>query len=161
MATSGKLATYLRLLGFDTRYTNHWEDSTLAEIADREGRILLTRDHALLMRRQVSRGMFVREDDPERQTIEVIRRIDLLEQIAPFTRCLHCNAVLTPVSKDAIIDRLLPKTRRYYDEFRVCPICDQIFWRGSHWEHVRGFIDRLHQACARTGSGQRTVGDSA
>lgn len=156
----GKLATYLRLLGFDTLYTNHWTDSTLADITEAEGRILLTRDRALLMRRQVVRGMFVRADDPEQQAIEVIRRFDLLGQIAPFTRCLHCNAVLAPVSKDAIIDRLLPKTRRYYDEFRICPSCDQIYWRGSHWQHMHGFIDRLKQAGAGTTSGER-VGEEA
>ena len=141
----GKLATYLRILGFDTYYRNDVDDETLAEVAAAEGRFLLTRDRALLMRRTVEAGMYVRDDDPERQAVEVIRRFGLLPLIVPFRRCLHCNRLLEPVSKQAIEHRLLPKTRRYHHEFRLCPGCDQVFWRGSHWEHMQALIDRLRQ----------------
>ncbi len=139
----GKLAAHLRMLGFDTLYRNDYDDATLARLADADERILLTRDRALLRRRAVRYGCYVWETSPERQLAEVIHRYDLLSRIAPFRRCLHCNGALVPVAKDAIAERLLPKTRRYYAEFRQCADCGQIYWKGSHYEQMQRFLATL------------------
>jgi uncharacterized protein with PIN domain len=139
----GKLATHLRMLGFDTLYRNDYDDATLAQVSSREGRILLTRDRGLLKRRIVSHGFYVWESHPEAQLRDVLRRYDLYDQIAPFRRCVHCNAVLEPVAKEEILDRLQPKTRRYFDEIRQCPGCGQIYWKGSHYEQMQRFIADL------------------
>lgn len=137
----GRLAAYLRMLGFDTVYRNDFADEELARISSQEGRILLTRDRGLLKRNQVTHGYCVRGTNPRSQLVGVLRRFDLFQMVAPFTRCIRCNGILRPVSKQAISHRLQPKTRRYYDEFRVCQACDQIYWKGSHYQRMQQFIE--------------------
>jgi uncharacterized protein with PIN domain len=139
----GKLAGYLRLLGFDSLYRNDYEDHRLVQISHRERRAVLTRDRGLLKHRLVTHGYYVRETDPERQVVEVLRRFDLGRAIAPFQRCMRCNGVLEPVAKDQVVDRLLPKTRQYYDEFSQCAGCGNLYWKGSHHERMLRFVDSV------------------
>jgi len=136
----GKLATYLRLLGFDTRYKNDCQDNELAEISSKENRILLTRDRGLLKRTLVTYGYFVREKTPRKQLVEVVNHFGLAPKAKPFYRCANCNGVLQSVDKEKILDRLQPKTKLYYDEFRICEDCHQIYWKGSHFERMERFI---------------------
>lgn len=142
----GRLATYLRMLGFDTLYRNDYADEELARISSSEGRILLTRDRGLLKRSVVTHGYCLRTTNPRQQLIEVLRRFDLFDSIKPFQRCLHCNGLLQPVDKAAIIDRLLPQTRQHYDEFRRCQACDRIYWPGSHYRRMQQFIEGVLQS---------------
>lgn len=139
----GRLATYLRLLGFDSVYATNRNDSELARISHDEGRILLTRDTGLLKRNEVIYGYFVRATNPIQQAIEVVRRFDLFRLISPFRRCLRCNSELLSVSKDSIIERLEPKTRQLYNEFRTCPSCNRLYWQGSHYDHMRRLVERI------------------
>lgn len=136
----GKLARYLRMLGFDSLYRNDYQDEELAEVAEQENRILLTRDRGLLMRKTIQHGYCVRAKDPKQQLAEVARRFDLFDRIEPFQRCLRCNSPLCRVSKEAVLHRLQPLTRKYYHEFHLCPMCDQVYWRGSHYEKMEGFL---------------------
>jgi uncharacterized protein with PIN domain len=138
----GRLAAYLRMLGFDTLYRNDQSDAELVALARAEERVLLTRDIRLLMRRAVVYGAFVRATDPEAQVREVARRYDLRAGARPFRRCIRCNGLTAPVAKAAILDQLQPKTRRYYDEFWRCQACGQIYWRGSHVQRMQEVIDR-------------------
>lgn len=139
----GTLASYLRMFGFDTLYRNDYDDDELAQVADEETRILLTRDRGLLKRGRVLFGYFVRETNPQRQIAEIVGRYGLRTSIETLRRCIRCNGLLRPVSKESILDRLAPKTAAYYSEFSLCDSCDQIYWRGSHYEHMRNFIDSL------------------
>ncbi|MEZ0396088.1 MAG: Mut7-C RNAse domain-containing protein [Anaerolineales bacterium] len=139
----GRLAAYLRMCGFDCLYANDYEDARLVEILTREERILLSRDRRLLMRKNVRHGYCLRSLEPRQQLYEVIRRFALGGQIVPFRRCLRCNALLEPVEKSAILHRLEPKTKRYFDEFVLCRTCDQIYWKGSHWEHMQTLLNSL------------------
>ncbi len=139
----GKLAHYLRLLGFDSLYDNGYQDDELARISSQEKRILLTRDRGLLKRSVVTHGYCVRGTNPRRQLSEVLRRFDLFDAVQPFRRCIRCNGLLEPVSKKAILDRLPPKTREYYDEFRLCQSCDQIYWKGSHFQRMQQFVQQV------------------
>jgi hypothetical protein len=139
----GRLAIYLRILGFDALYRNDFQDEELAQVCDREDRVLLTRDKRLLMRNQVRRGYWLRSKIPRRQLEEVVRRFGLAGMIRPFQRCLRCNELLVPVRKEDIMHRLKPLTRQYYDEFRLCPACDQIYWKGSHYERMRQLIEQV------------------
>jgi uncharacterized protein with PIN domain len=139
----GKLATCLRILGFDVLYANDYQDEQLAEIANQQNRTLLTRDRRLLMRNAVISGYWVRNLEPDDQVVEVLHHYHLAQSTHPFKRCLRCNQPLQPISKAAIIDRLEPLTKRYYDEFRICPACDQIYWKGSHYEHMLQRIDHV------------------
>lgn len=139
----GKLAGYLRLLGFDTLYRNDYDDETLARISSAEPRILLTRDRGLLKRSLVTHGYYVRQVDPQRQIVEVLHRFDLQGQIAPFHRCIRCNGLLRDVSKEMIGDRLPHHTCEYYDEFHMCDQCGKVYWKGSHYQRLLDFIASL------------------
>jgi uncharacterized protein with PIN domain len=140
----GRLAGYLRMLGFDSVYRNDYTDAELARVSSEEHRILLTRDRGLLKRSRVTHGYCLREiHSPRRQLAEVLRRFDLFNAMQPFRRCMRCNDLLHPVSRDAVQDRLPPLTREHYEEFHRCASCDRIYWKGSHYDRMRAFIDAL------------------
>jgi uncharacterized protein with PIN domain len=139
----GRLTAYLRMLGFDCLYRNDFSDEDLAGILHREERILLTRDRRLLMRKVVVHGYCPRSDDPLEQLREIVRRFDLTGRIIPFRRCLRCNHALESVSKEEVLDRIEPLTRLYFDEFRICPACKQIYWKGSHYERMQRLIEQM------------------
>lgn len=141
----GRLAEYLRLLGFDTLYRNDYDDPELAQVAGDEARILLTRDLGLLKRSRVLYGSFVRSTDPQQQVIEVLSRFDFFSQLAPFRRCSRCNGLLQPVAKEAILERLQPATQQQHDEFHLCQGCGQIYWKGSHFGRMQQFIAQIQQ----------------
>jgi uncharacterized protein with PIN domain len=141
----GQLATYLRMLGFDCLYRNDYQDDELARVSIEAGRVLLTRDRRLLMRKVIRVGYCLHQTDPREQVGEVLRRFKLFKQIKPFQRCLRCNSQLHPVNKQDIIDRLEPLTKRYFDEFHICPACNQIYWKGSHYAHMLDMITELAQ----------------
>jgi hypothetical protein len=139
----GTLARDLRLLGFDVAYDPQAEDRKLLQIMERENRVLLTRDRRLLMHRVVKTGYFPRSQKPDEQTVEVIRRFDLFGLIAPFTRCLRCNAPLRKVSKAEIVERLEPLTKVYYEQFRRCTGCLQVYWAGSHFSKLHKRLEKF------------------
>jgi uncharacterized protein with PIN domain len=139
----GRLAFFLRMLGFDTLYQNDYQDSYLAQVSSHERRILLTRDHRLLMRTCVVFGYLVRSKIPRQQLLEVVRRFDLSGLIVPFLRCMRCNGILQTVSKEDVLSRLEPLTKQYFDEFRICPDCQQVYWKGSHYERMLGLIKQV------------------
>ncbi|MGI0486685.1 Mut7-C RNAse domain-containing protein [Pantanalinema rosaneae CENA516] len=142
----GKLATSLRLLGFDTWYHNQADDPLLAEISSQEDRILLTQDRGLLKRRIVTRGYLVRHHEVYSQVVEVLQRFELFDAIAPMTRCLRCSGELNLVDKATIQSQLEPLTQQYYDEFSQCQTCSQIYWQGTHYQRLQNFVDRVRQA---------------
>ncbi|MHC5934251.1 Mut7-C RNAse domain-containing protein [Nostoc sp.] len=143
----GKLATSLRLLGFDTLYRNDYEDEKLAQISHSQARILLTRDKGLLMRSLVKHGYYVRNTNPQQQILEVLQRFDLFKLISPFQRCLRCNGLLEAVDKQSIIDHLpenvrcLRRQATQIQQFQRCQDCNRIYWKGSHYERLQQFID--------------------
>lgn len=139
----GKLAAYLRLLGIDTAYRNDYQDDELAQVSSQQERILLTRDRRLLMRSIISQGYCVRSKQPRQQVHEILTRFGLLDDLAPFGRCVHCNALLEPVPKEAVLERLEPLTRLYFNEFQRCPACNQVYWKGSHYVHIQEYIEKL------------------
>jgi len=139
----GGLTRNLRLLGFDVAYLKNADDRQLLEVMGRENRALLTRDRRLLMHGIVQHGYCPRSQNAGEQTIEVVRRFDLSELIAPFRRCLRCNAPLEEAAKADVIDKLEPLTRIYYDQFRRCPDCKQIYWSGSHFPKLQNRIEEI------------------
>jgi uncharacterized protein with PIN domain len=142
----GRLAAYLRMLGFDTWYRNDADDDRLAAVSASEGRILLTRDRGLLKRGIVERGAWVRSDQPFEQLVEVVRRFGLAGCWQPFGRCIRCNHALVEASRAEVLDRLEPLTRIHYDDFRRCPGCEAVYWKGSHHARMERLIDRVRAA---------------
>lgn len=145
----GRLAAYLRLAGFDTKYRNDYTDAGIVAMSASEDRTVLTRDVGVLKHRSVSRGYFLRETQPARQLVEVVRRFNLVTAAAPFTRCLRCNSRLGAVAKDRVEHLLPPRTREYYREFSRCPTCRRVFWRGSHYERMMRFLETAFATAAR------------
>lgn len=142
----GRLAAYLRMLGFDTLYRNDYDDATLAETSAREQRILLTCDRKLLMRKPVTRGYFVRSRQPREQLREVIRRLDLTRAFQPFTRCMICNQPLEPVAKSDLLEHLPPHVRTHQNQFWQCRGCGRIYWKGTHYQRMLEWIETLSGA---------------
>jgi uncharacterized protein with PIN domain len=138
----GQLAAYLRMLGFDALYRNDYQDDELAIISNRQERVLLTRDRHLLMRNMVVFGYWVRSKIPREQLVEIVQRYHLAGLVRPFERCMRCNGILQPVQKEQIMDRLEPLTKLYFDDFRICPDCGQIYWKGSHYERMLRLIEQ-------------------
>ena len=146
----GRLTRTLRLLGFDVTYDQQADDRQLLDVMANENRALLTRDRRLLMHAIVQHGYCPRSQNADEQTIEVIRRFDLLRLIAPFTRCLRCNALLQPVSKSDVVEKLAPLTKIYYEQFRRCTGCGQIYWTGSHFEKLQKRIKTIQSRLTET-----------
>ena len=132
---AGKLAMLLRMLGRDTLWSNSYTDSEVAALATGEQRIVLSRDRGLLKRKEIVHGRLIRSMHPDDQLQEVIELYGL-NRSCRFSRCLRCNQVLNPVPKEKILHRLEPRTRKYFDHFEICPGCERIYWKGSHWEKM-------------------------
>ena len=139
----GKLTAYLRMLGFDCFYSNSADDDELTSVSAGQRRILLTCDRGLLKRSRIIHGYLVRTRYPEKQLIEIIQRYDLVDHFQPFSRCIHCNTALLPISKDKIVDRLPEKVIDFCDEFTICQTCDHVYWKGTHYENMLDFIQRI------------------
>lgn len=139
----GRLARYLRLLGFDCLYRNDYDDNTIAAISHDQERLLLTRDRHLLQRKIITFGYFVRADIPKIQIHEVLKRFDLYSMIKPMARCVRCNGCLTKIAKQQIEHHLQPLTKKYYEEFLTCQNCKQIYWQGSHHSRIEILINDL------------------
>lgn len=136
----GKLAYYLRMLGFDTLYRSDFHDDELIAISNTERRTLLSRDRRLIEESSLTRAFRVRETNPRLQVVEVLRRFDLFGSTRPLQRCLRCNMILSPINKGAVLDRLLPMVKERYEEFQTCLTCNRVYWKGSHYQRMQAFI---------------------
>lgn len=136
----GRLAAYLRLLGFDAAWERQPRDEDLARDAAAGHRILLTRDRGLLKRSAVTHGLLVRSTRSRTQLLEVVRRLQLQRLARPFTRCLTCNGELREVDKAAVLAELPPGSRARAEGVRRCAGCRQLFWLGSHSASQRALI---------------------
>ena len=139
----GKLTKYLRLCGFDTYYRPDCSDKEIITIALTDKRVILTRDKELLKNRQITHGYWIRSQSPDKQLRELMIRYDLKNLVSLFSRCLECNGVLKLISKEEITERLLPKTRQYYQNFKMCPDCNRIYWDGSHYKRMKVQIENI------------------
>lgn len=139
----GGLAHLLRMAGFDTLYDNNYHDNTIAEIAEKEGRAVLTRDIELLKRRRITHGCYVHSLKSAQQFKEIFERMDLARSVRPFTLCMHCNAPLRAIDKALVEDRLPPKVRQLHQRFSTCDACQRVFWEGSHWKNMHALLDEV------------------
>lgn len=138
----GKLARHLRLAGFDCLWSHDWDDDALVAAAVAEDRIVLTRDKGILRRRAVTRGRFVRAVESEAQLAEVVRAFGLRAQLRPFSRCRECNVPLEDVAKSVVEAELPEKVRALYTRFKRCAGCGRVYWEGTHFERLRGVLER-------------------
>lgn len=136
----GRLARYLRLFGFDTLYDNNSDPESLVEASVRQGRVLLTRSTRLLNNNAITRGILVREIDPRMQLKATFQRLDLYAEVRPFSRCLCCNGVVEPISKNEVAHRLPSRVRASYQVFSLCSSCHRVYWKGIHFKRMGRFV---------------------
>jgi uncharacterized protein with PIN domain len=143
----GRLARELRLLGFDLSWRNDWEDHDLVLAALAEERIVLTRDRALLFRRELHgsplAGMLIRSREAYAQLLEVCRRFGLAPRLRPFSLCASCGSALVAADKAELVGLIPAIVAERYEEFYRCPVCGKPYWKGDHFRNLLPFLDRL------------------
>ena len=134
----GRLARWLRVLGYDTAFDPVAEDWALVRRARSEGRMLLTRDRQLAARRGVS-ALLIEDEELAGQVRQVVETVGP-SPTGAFTRCSVCNRQLAPLSREEARDRVPPHVYRTQQEFRLCPACGRVYWRGTHWEQMKEIL---------------------
>jgi uncharacterized protein with PIN domain len=143
-AMLGRLARWLRVLGFDAAYDATLSDPALVQRAEAERRILLTRDRHLLRDPRPERALEVRGDVPLEQLRGVVTALDLTPPAELFARCLICNVALSPPLAEAEAARLVPPAARGLPgPVRVCAQCGRVYWLGSHVRRMRDALARV------------------
>lgn len=133
----GTLAKWLRILGYDVSYDNRIDDDQIVDRCEAENRIALTRDRRLIQRRRLRRFVFIRSDHLLEQIREVLDYLgEGVHSERLLTRCVECNALLEPASKEAVRDHVPPFVHETQIRFKRCPSCRKIYWGGTHREHM-------------------------
>lgn len=133
----GRLAKYLRLLGFDTFFNDIINNSKLMAIASSEGRLLLTRDTHLTGKSHPYGIMHISEDEPLIQLNMVITDLNIkINTSLIFTRCSRCNEICNPVDKDKIAGRTFPYILHTQKLISECPSCRRLYWKGTHYSRL-------------------------
>ncbi|WP_300463849.1 Mut7-C RNAse domain-containing protein [Desulfobacula sp.] len=138
-----RLGRLLILLGFDVHYSSSCLDHEIADIAEAEHRIILTRDTDLLKRKKIDFARRIMADLPYEQLVETVCFFGLEPMIHFFSRCTACNVPLVTVAKSEVMPLLEPKTKLYFNTFFRCPQCKNVFWRGSHYDSIRKRMSSL------------------
>jgi len=139
----GRLSRYLRLLGFDTVYYNDFNPWGLIEVSIRQARVLLTRSRRVLKHKVITRGILVREVDPRMQLKAIFQRLDLHAEARPFSRCLCCNGLVRPISKQEVAHRLSSRVRAGHQAFFLCSSCNRVYWQGTHFKQMSCFVQEM------------------
>jgi uncharacterized protein with PIN domain len=143
----GKLAKWLRMMGYDTLFYSGSDDSGMIATALAEGRVLVTRDTQIVKRRLVTTGwlkaILIASDEPELQIKQVIGALNLDIHFRPFSFCLECNQLLAERSREQVKDRVPPYVFKTQEQYMECPSCHRIYWRGTHWQAMNRRLERF------------------
>ncbi len=144
----GRLATWLRIMGYDTTFPRTANDNELVRLALKQDRLLITRDSGFLLRRSVRLGqlrmLYVVADDLRGQLRQLIGELDL-NLDSGFSRCLRCNEPLAPVGKAAVADRIPDYVARTQKSFSQCSSCHRVYWPGTHWSNMMSELARANR----------------
>jgi len=145
----GKLAKWLRVVGYDTLLFKEKDDVKMIEIAFSEGRAILTKDAQIIKRRLVTDGklkaILIRHDDPKAQLRETVKTLNLNYHFRPFSLCLECNQMLIPRSKEEVQDLVPTHVFKTQEQYMECPSCHRIYWQGTHWQAMARELRELAQ----------------
>ncbi|MCI0438569.1 MAG: Mut7-C RNAse domain-containing protein [Chloroflexi bacterium] len=136
----GRLAKWLRGMGYDALYLPNVDDGELLRIARSEGRVIITRDRRILERRLVTRGIvkvFLVESDDFREQMREVAAAFGLDLRNGFSLCIECNARLTSVARERVRERVPPYVYENQEQFFECVRCGKLYWRGTHWRNMR------------------------
>lgn len=134
----GKLARWLRVIGYDTLLFKEKNDRKMIEIALKEGRVMLTKNSQIMKRRLVTNGklkaIHIKHDEPKAQLQETVKTLNLDYHFKPFSLCLVCNQKLVPRSKEEVRNLVPPRVFKIQEQYMECPLCHRIYWHGTHWQ---------------------------
>jgi len=139
----GKLAKWLKILGFDAVFFSKIEDPELLTLAHKEGRILLTRDNGLIEKSHDIQTLFIGSEDWNEQVEQVLDEYKLWQDIQPYSRCIECNAELKDLPKSRARNLVTPFVFEQASAFAICPSCGRVFWKGTHHQDMEGKIDEI------------------
>jgi uncharacterized protein len=140
----GKLARWLRVLGFDTAYSNTYTDDEIVRIADAEDRVILTRDTGLAARRSRAPCILIESGNYPDQIRQVLRTFGLdLQASSALSRCIECNVPLVNVDKESVLEKVPAYVYSTQERFATCPSCGRVYWHGTHVEEMMARITRI------------------
>ena len=143
----GRLARWLRLMGYDTVLLRQKDDARMIEIALSENRVILTKDAQFMKRRLVTNGtlktLHTGQDDPEVQVQEVVESLSLDYDFKPFSRCLECNQALAGRDKEYVKHSVPARVFEMQTQYTQCPACRRVYWPGTHWQAMRRKLQNL------------------
>ncbi|MBI4308211.1 MAG: Mut7-C RNAse domain-containing protein [Chloroflexi bacterium] len=153
----GRLAKWLRALGYDALFVRDIDDNALVRLALREGRVLLTRDTHILKRRVVTSGrlkaLLIEEDSVWDQLRQVVAALSLESADRAFTRCIECNQPLEPRRPAEVHGLVPPYVYQTQQDYAQCPSCRRIYWQGTHWENMRRELKRIRPGYLQSAEG--------
>jgi uncharacterized protein with PIN domain len=139
----GKLAKWLKILGFDALYFSKIEDSDLLALAQKENRVLLSRDNGLIEKSRNIRTLFIESEDWSTQVEQVLNEFELWEDVSPYSRCIECNVELKDLPKKKAKNLVTPFVYEHARSFALCPECGRVFWKGTHHRDMEFKIDKI------------------
>ncbi len=147
-AMLGSLARWLRMLGYDTLYSRSFNDNQILKLAQKEGRIILTRDIALVRRARKKgiKAILIDTSDIEEALYKIALRTGIEVSFKPnSTRCPYCNTLLVTISKAEAISLVPASVGTKYDKFWKCPKCGRVYWQGNHWRTINEILKKVNE----------------
>lgn len=139
----GKLAKWLKILGFDTLYFSKIEDENFLKLAAQEARIILTRDTGLIQKSGQMKHLFICSENWQEQLQQVLTAFDLWNKVKPNSRCLECNVELKSLSRQSAKNLVAPFIYENARSFAICPQCGRVYWQGSHYQEMEAKIQEI------------------
>ncbi len=143
----GKLAKWLRIMGYDALLFTEEDDGKMVKVALAQNRVILTKDTQIMRRRLVTSGrlraILVEDSDAKAQLQQIVEALKLDFQFRPFSICLECNQSLVERSKDEVRDLVPPYVFNAQSQYMECPSCHRIYWRGTHWQAMSRELEKL------------------
>jgi hypothetical protein len=143
----GKLAKWLRIMGYDALFFTGEDDGRMVKVALAQNRVILTKDTQIMRRRLITSGrlkaILIEGDDPKAQLQQITEAFNLDYQFKPFSICLECNENLVERDKDEVRDLVPPYVFKTQNLYMECPSCHRIYWRGTHWQAMSRELDRF------------------
>jgi len=144
----GRLAKWLRAMGYDTIFPKENGDNELVRIALRENRVLVTRDAGIALRRVVRLGQMsvalIEKDDLRSQLKQLVQDLEL-DLSGGFSLCVCSNEPLHSIDKQDVADLLPPYVLLTQPKFFECPECRRVYWPGTHWANMKSELSQVSQ----------------
>ena len=144
----GKLTRWLRMLGYNVKYSNKLGDAQLITMAKKDKGILLTRDLELYQQATAKAvdAFYLQGKTETEKLAELAKRFNIKLDINMATsRCPKCNTKVETISKEEVVGKVEKSTFAYYNEFWKCPRCEQIYWQGAHWTRIQKTLEKAKE----------------